>query len=59
MLSEAIYEYLDNNDTTVRIVISSVGSRFHWVRQTIACGLSVVEQGFASTLLGAVFESEI
>jgi hypothetical protein len=51
---------MDNyNDSTVRIVISSWGSRFHWVKQVTAHGIAVVEQGFASTLLTAVFESEI
>ena len=59
MVIKSLDIWNDNNNTVVETAIYRIGSRFHWVRQTITLGISVVEHGFSSTLLKAIFESEI
>lgn len=59
MITHFTEQLYDLSDTIIEVTITSIESQFHWIRITMSYGSTVVEQGFASTLLGAVFESEI
>lgn len=59
MLIKTIEQLHDLSQSKVEIIVSQVGSRYHWVRKTSSIYFNDIQQGFSTTLLSAIFESEI